>query len=388
MTKNEITVDDLKKYFDPFIFDNLNNPAKTEIQSRQITIVFWDISGFSKACNELIKGQEAIIAFLKEYFSLASEIIARHAGVLDKFIGDGIMAYFGYPIENENHPMAAIAAALELKEKFEEVRERYQIRWNRFYGKKITINVKCGIHSGFAFCGLIEAGNRNQITVIGDDVNLASRLEGIAKDNQILISEDLRNMVENTFDFEEVYLKPEERMKAYENMDRVFLVLTRREGLAPEVSIKKPYRILTMEELKVFPFYKAKYELSQKYHELLRIEDIVVNKLGTYYYELIIRLTGSISKGFIDLLVKDISNEEDWFPDYKSFDGANYVGRLEMNNQTYTDHLLIDTSKILRDDWNLFVLVFEDSEKYTSGARNLVCGAEVKISPHDKNPQH
>ncbi len=379
MMKDNITVDDLKKYFDPFIFDNLNNFAMTEIQRRQITVVFWDISGFSDACNQLVKGQEAIIAFLKEYFSLASEIIGRHAGVLDKFIGDGIMAYFGYPIENENHSVAAVTAALELKEKFEEIRKRYEKMWNHFYGQKISIKVKCGMHSGIVFCGLIEAGTRNQITVVGDDVNLASRLEGIAEDNQIIVSEVLRNMVEDDFNFQERKLKPEEKIKSFDHIEHVFLVLDRKRALEPEVQVKTPYRILTKVELKTFSFKKAKFELSQKYHELLRFEDITINKLGTYYYELTVTIKGSVLYGFIDLLVKDKTNEEDWFPDYKTFDGTNYVGRLQMNNQTYTDHLLIDTSKILRDDWKLFVLIFEDSEKSTTGARKLVCGAEIHI---------
>ena len=137
-----ISINELRKYFDPFIFDNLKNPLVTEIQQRQITIVFWDVSGFATACNELEKGQEAIIAFLKEYFSVATEIIGKYAGVLDKFIGDGIMAYFGYPIENKNHAEVAVRAALEIRDRFEEIRERYQKNWNRFYGKKIQINVK------------------------------------------------------------------------------------------------------------------------------------------------------------------------------------------------------------------------------------------------------
>ncbi len=383
MVKDKIDSDELKKYFDPFIFANLTNPVVTEIRLRQITIVFWDISGFSDACNKLQLGQEAIIAFLKEYFSIASEIIGKYAGVLDKFIGDGIMAYFGYPIENENHSEVAVNAALDLKDKFEEIRIRYQRRWYRFYGQDIEINVKCGIHSGFAFCGLIEAGNRNQITVIGNDVNLASRLEGNAEDNQILISPLLKNMVDEVFEFEEIKLPLEKRMKSYPDIDRVYAVIKRKSRLLSTSPVdKEAYKILAKDELMEFSFTKAKFHLSDKFYDHLRFESIFVKKIGKYYYELEVTITGAISKGFIDILVKDSVGHEDWFPDYKTFDADNYVGRLNLNNESYSDSLLIDTSKILREDWKVFVLIFEDSEKDIHGNnRKLVAGAEIFISP-------
>jgi class 3 adenylate cyclase len=88
------------------------------IKYRRLTIVFWDISGFSILCNDLVKNQSAIAAFLKEYFSSTIEVISKYEGVLDKFMGDGIMAYFGYPVENKDHSALAIHAALDLRVTF------------------------------------------------------------------------------------------------------------------------------------------------------------------------------------------------------------------------------------------------------------------------------
>lgn len=376
--EKSIRIDELKKYFDPLIFDNLDNPVIQEIQHKHITIVFWDVSGFSDACNQLVKGQEAIIAFLQEYFSLASEIIGKHAGVLDKFIGDGIMAYFGYPIENENHSHAAVRAALEIKDRFVEIKERYQTRWNNYYGKRITIDVKCGIHSGFAFCGLIESGNRNQITVIGDDVNFASRLEGIAENDQIIVSDEVHNILEKEFDFQKIYLPPEKRIQSYKQIEYVYLALNNKSLLLtqhPRLN-NSNYRILSKDELTKIPFKEKKFLLS-KYSDQLKIDSITIKKLGTYSYELTLTLKGSIKKGFIDVLIKDSTGYEYWFPDYKTFDAINYLGRLEMDNQTYSGSMIIDISNILRDQWNFYILIFEDSERGNSYNRYLVSGSEI-----------
>lgn len=221
-------IEELKKYFDPIIFNNLDLLTISEIKYRRLTIVFWDIAGFSVLCNDLVKNQSAIIAFLKEYFSSAIEIISKYKGVLDKFMGDGIMAYFGYPVENEDHPALAIHAALDLRDNFQEIKIRYQHRWLKHFGKKITIDLKCGIHSGFAHSGLLASTDRNQITVIGGDVNMASRLEEFATNDQIIISKDLKNMVEDQFEFKEVLITSRKKIKSFEKMREVYLVLDRK----------------------------------------------------------------------------------------------------------------------------------------------------------------
>jgi class 3 adenylate cyclase len=81
-----------------------------------LTIVFWDLSGFSYLCRQLTDNQPHIISFLKEYFDEGAKIITNRKGILDKFIGDGIMAYFGYPRDDSNKaPIDAITSALEFR---------------------------------------------------------------------------------------------------------------------------------------------------------------------------------------------------------------------------------------------------------------------------------
>lgn len=86
----------LEKYVDPVVLEQIRNPELVTMQNKILTIVFWDISGFSVLCERLQFHQELVVAFLREFFSEAAIIIQKYGGVLDKFIGDGIMAFFGF----------------------------------------------------------------------------------------------------------------------------------------------------------------------------------------------------------------------------------------------------------------------------------------------------
>ena len=85
----------LVKYFDPLTFEMLLNPPKYQLQNKCLSIIFWDISGFSNMYNQFVTNPSAVVLLLK-YFNEANRIIHKNNGILDKFIGDGIMAYFGY----------------------------------------------------------------------------------------------------------------------------------------------------------------------------------------------------------------------------------------------------------------------------------------------------
>ena len=164
-----------------------------------MTIVFWDISGFSDLCNRFIDSPIVIVELLKKYFNEANQVIHRYHGILDKFIGDGIMAYFGY-FNNSGFSGSndAINAALELREKFVKLKEDW-IRNFNLDSNNISIDIKCGIHTGTLLFGILETDYRNQITVTGPTVNFASRLEGEAEYDQILISDDTKKIIKNEF---------------------------------------------------------------------------------------------------------------------------------------------------------------------------------------------
>ena len=162
-------------------------------ENRQITVLFSDIRGFT-TLSERHTPQE-IVALLNRYFSLQVEVIFRHGGALDKFIGDAIMAFWGAPLDDEEHARHAVEAALEMAEVLQ--------RFKRELGEPGTdFDVGIGIHSGPAVVGLIGSEQRREYTAIGDTVNLASRIEGLTKGvSRILVSKDTMALCGDAFDF-------------------------------------------------------------------------------------------------------------------------------------------------------------------------------------------
>jgi adenylate cyclase len=162
-------------------------------ESRQVSVLFSDIRGFT-TLSERHTPQE-VVALLNRYFSLQVEVIFRHGGSLDKFIGDAIMAFWGAPLDDPQHACHAVAAALEMAEVLQ--------RFKRELGPQgAEFDVGIGIHSGPAVVGLIGSEQRREYTAIGDTVNLASRIEGLTKGvSRILVSKETRALCGDAFDF-------------------------------------------------------------------------------------------------------------------------------------------------------------------------------------------
>jgi class 3 adenylate cyclase len=201
----DVSRDELVKYFDSNILNILMDHEQRTLKNKYLSVVFWDISGFANLCNKLVDEPFAISELLKLYFQEANDIIHRYDGIIDKFIGDGVMAYFGYPSdEKQEIASAAINAALDLREKFEDIK----VYWlTKFVDKSISLEdvfVKCGIHIGNVLFGLLETKSRNQITLVGTNVNFASRLEGIAEKNQIVVSKEIINLIGNNYYFDTI----------------------------------------------------------------------------------------------------------------------------------------------------------------------------------------
>ena len=134
-----------------------------------VTVLFSDIRGFTSMSEKM--SAEDVSVILNEYFSEMEPIIRKYNGVINKFIGDAVMAIFGEPIQDINHAQNAVKCAYEMLKKVEYLREKWI-----FEGKpKIEIGV--GINTGEVFVGNIGTENRMEYTVIGDTVNLASRIE-------------------------------------------------------------------------------------------------------------------------------------------------------------------------------------------------------------------
>ncbi len=132
--------------------------------------------------SERVEPEELIDA-LNEYFAVMTDIVFRHGGTLDKYVGDGILAFFGDPIPFEDHAERAVATAVEMRSQLRAIRSKWMERLHE------ELNVGIGISTGYVTVGNIGSDTRTEYTVIGNHVNLASGLAETAGPNQILVAE-------------------------------------------------------------------------------------------------------------------------------------------------------------------------------------------------------
>jgi class 3 adenylate cyclase len=174
----------LRRYLAPQVADAVLNgqaPVSLESTRRNLTILYANIRGFT-AMSERVEPEELIDA-LNEYFALMTDVVFRHGGTLDKYVGDGILAFFGDPILFEDHAERAVATALEMRSRLRGIRSKWMERLHE------ELNVGIGISTGYVTVGNIGSDTRTEYTVIGNHVNLASGLAETAGPNQILVSE-------------------------------------------------------------------------------------------------------------------------------------------------------------------------------------------------------
>jgi adenylate cyclase len=186
-----------KRFLDPRVVADLIESGDIDYrgsaESREVTVMFSDIRGFT-ALSEVARAED-VVALLNNYFSKQVEVIFRHGGTLDKFIGDAIMAFWGAPIANADQARLAIDAAIDMSAALQEMRKDLGE-----LGAALEIGI--GIHTGRAVVGFIGSNDRLDYTVIGDTVNLASRIEGMTKGiARILVSEAMRDAVGDAYDW-------------------------------------------------------------------------------------------------------------------------------------------------------------------------------------------
>lgn len=230
--ENREIVTHLQRQVDPTVVEYLSKPNAVLLQNKILTIVFWDISGFSNLCEKLKDHPELITEFLREYLEVATRIIHEHEGVVDKFIGDGILSYFGFKEKDDNNKDGfigaenAIVAALKLKRSFEYVKNNWVQIWKKVIDSDIHIDIKCGINTGRVLVGLLRSGERDQFTVIGTNVNLASRLEGRSEGGEIIISPFTMAKVQGKFDVEAIAIPNDnDKIKSFKGISEYYKVL-------------------------------------------------------------------------------------------------------------------------------------------------------------------
>ncbi len=150
---------------------------------RELTVMFSDIRGFTTMSEKL--SPEGLTQFLNEYLTPMTEILIAHQGTLDKYMGDAIMAFWGAPIEQKDHAKRAALTAVEMLEKLEELKAKW-----RAEGKP-EIDIGIGLNSGLMRVGFMGSERMRNYTLLGDNVNLGSRLEGTNKNygTHIIVSE-------------------------------------------------------------------------------------------------------------------------------------------------------------------------------------------------------
>ncbi len=164
------------KYVAPAVVDSiLKDPTKLTVggEKKDLTILFSDIRGFTTFSEKM--DAKALSSFLNDYLGIMTEIVFANHGTLDKYIGDAIMAFWGAPLDQPHHAENACRAAIQMMQALAKNKERFR----KQYGVEVDIGI--GLNTGTVSVGNMGSSNNFAYTVIGDHVNLASRLEGLTK---------------------------------------------------------------------------------------------------------------------------------------------------------------------------------------------------------------
>jgi len=185
---------------------------------KEATIFFADIRGYTSFSEG--KDPEYIVNVLNEYFSEAVEIIVKYRGFIDKFIGDCIMAAWGVPLQTaEEDARQAVSCALEIQNAIKNPKRKF------FRGEASDLRIGIGMHTGPLVAGNLGSSRRLDYTVIGDTVNIASRLEGVAGPDEIIITDRTKSYLNRSFkvvDLPPVKVKgKDETLKIYKVIKKV-----------------------------------------------------------------------------------------------------------------------------------------------------------------------
>ncbi len=204
----------LQSYLSPHLMDKIkNDPDMLKLggERKRITVLFSDIAGFTSFTDKADPAE--VQAVLEEYFSEMTSIVFDNKGIVDKYMGDGIMAFFENPPDGVTSAQAAIKSAVAMQEKAGELDEKYKDQ-NRF-----PFSVYVGVATGYAKVGNIGPPEKVDYTVIGSVVNKASRLDSAGTAGDILMDEDTYFFVKDDYEIEDF---GSHELKGFEKLVQIF----------------------------------------------------------------------------------------------------------------------------------------------------------------------
>jgi adenylate cyclase len=184
----KLIIDIFGRYVSKSVADELlAHREKIELkgETKKVAVLFADIRGFTSLSEKMTPQQ--VVSMLNKYLGEMTDSVFKYGGTLDKYIGDNAMAVFNAPLDLEDYAFKAVQAAYDMQKKVEMI--------NKHSKKKVYFGV--GINAGKAVIGNIGSKERLEYTTIGDTVNLASRLCGVAKGGEIIISEEMYKLVKD-----------------------------------------------------------------------------------------------------------------------------------------------------------------------------------------------
>lgn len=191
----------LGRHFSPEMLDRIIDQHESifHAKSAKLTMFFSDIRGFTRISQQL--DREEMIEILNTYFARMTQIVFEHGGVLDKFIGDAVMVFFGEPepLSVEEQALRAIRMSLRMMAEVETLKSTV---WAGYGETPVAIGI--GINTGFVTVGHVGSKERMEYTVLGSNVNLAARLEHSAQPGQILVTRRTLEPIKDLVDYEEL----------------------------------------------------------------------------------------------------------------------------------------------------------------------------------------
>jgi adenylate cyclase len=208
----------LSRYFSPSVVEDIIQPrddVSLNAAQRWMTVLFSDIRGFTSLSERM--PPEEVVQLLREYLTEMTNVVFKHGGTVDKYIGDAIMALYNVPFPTPDHAARAVRTALELQARLRSLGERFVDK----YGIRLECGV--GINTGAAIVGTVGSEQRLEYTAIGDTINVGARLESLTKDlgATILISEATYLEVKDLFVTQDL---GEQRIKGKDVPVRVYSV--------------------------------------------------------------------------------------------------------------------------------------------------------------------